>query len=82
MCICARAGVRLRRALREQGLQRRRRVGRGDRLGLELAVVLADARDVWYGMVWYGGPPTPRQCVLSLRMVASCSVDPSGHSGQ
>jgi hypothetical protein len=35
---------------------------------------------VWY-MVWYGAPPTPRQCVLSLRVVASCSVDPSGHSG-
>jgi hypothetical protein len=34
------------------------------------------------GMVWYGAPPTPRQCVLSLRVVASCSVDPSGHSGQ
>jgi hypothetical protein len=37
------------------------------------------ARDVtfirlWYGMVWYGAPPTPRQCVLSLRVVASCSL--------
>jgi hypothetical protein len=30
----------------------------------------------WYGMVWYGAPPTPRQCVLSLRVVASCSVHP------
>ena len=31
-----------------------------------------------YGMVWYGNgaPPTPRQCVLSLRVVASCSVHP------
>ena len=27
-------------------------------------------------MVWYGAPPTPRQCVLSLRVVASCSVHP------
>jgi hypothetical protein len=29
-------------------------------------------------MVWYGAPPTPRQCVLSmpLRAMASCSVHP------
>jgi hypothetical protein len=31
---------------------------------------------VWSNMVWYGAPPTPRQCVLSLRVVASCSVHP------
>jgi hypothetical protein len=35
---------------------------------------------LWYGMVWC--PSYPRQCVLSLRAVASCSVDPSGHSDQ
>jgi hypothetical protein len=27
-------------------------------------------------MVWYGAPSTPRQCVLSLTVVASCSVHP------
>jgi hypothetical protein len=27
-------------------------------------------------MVWYGAPPNPRQCVLSLKVVASCSVHP------
>jgi hypothetical protein len=39
---------------------------------------------VGIGMVWYGMVPLlpPRQCVLSQRVVASCSVDPSGHSGQ
>jgi hypothetical protein len=31
----------------------------------------------WYGMVWYGAPPTPCQCVLSLRVVASCFLDRS-----
>jgi hypothetical protein len=25
-------------------------------------------------MVWYGAPHTPRHCVLSLRVVAPCSV--------
>jgi hypothetical protein len=35
---------------------------------------------VWYGMVWC--PPNPCQCVLSLRVVASRSVDPSSHLGQ
>jgi hypothetical protein len=24
--------------------------------------------------IWYGAPPNPRQCVLSPRVVASCSV--------
>jgi hypothetical protein len=36
----------------------------------------AYCRKEQYGMVWYGSPPTPRQCVLSLRVVASCSVHP------
>jgi hypothetical protein len=27
-------------------------------------------------MVWYGAPPTSRQCVLPRRVVASCSVHP------
>jgi hypothetical protein len=28
------------------------------------------------GGCWYGAPPTPRHCFLSLRVVASCSVHP------
>jgi hypothetical protein len=34
------------------------------------------SRLIWYSMVWYGAPPTPRQCVRSLGVVASCSVHP------
>jgi hypothetical protein len=32
-------------------------------------------------MVWYGALPTPHQCVLSLRVVASCTCSYAAEGG-
>jgi hypothetical protein len=37
---------------------------------ISILVLLA----LWYGMVWYGAPPTPCQCVLSLSQICSCRM--------